>query len=111
MPPEVRGDARDDTVPELTPRATTERCGCGTSNRAPRFRHDAGAPLPINPAERDLPTMKLRMQISGAFRSERGAMDFTPLRSLLPTASKQGRHRTTTLMRGPAVLLLKGQRC
>ena len=70
-----------------------------------RFLHDAGVPFTNNQAEQDLRMMKLRMKISGSFRSERGAHDFATLRSVLSTAKKQGRNRIETLMRGPAVLL------
>ena len=75
-----------------------------------RFLHDPGVPFTNNQAERDLRMMKLRMKISGSFRSERGAQDFATLRSVLSTARKQGRNRIETLVRGPAVLL-DGLRC
>ena len=75
-----------------------------------RLLRDAGVPFANNPAERDLPTMKPRTKISGAFRSERGAKDFAMSRGMLATARKQGRNRIETLMRGPAVLL-DGPRC
>ena len=54
--------------------------------------------------------MKLRMKISGAFRSERGAKDFATLHSVLSMAQKQGRNRIEALLQGPAVLL-NGLRC
>ena len=75
-----------------------------------RFLHDPGVPFTNNQAERDLRMMKLRMKISGAFRSERGAQDFATLRSVLSTAQKQGRNRIEALLQGPAVLL-NGLRC
>ena len=75
-----------------------------------RFLHDPAVPFTNNQAEQDLRMMKLRMKISGSFRSERGAHDFATLRSVLSTARKQGRNRIETLMRGPPVLL-DGLRC
>ena len=75
-----------------------------------RFLHDPGVPFTNNQAERDLRMMKLRMKISGAFRSEQGAQDFATLRSVLSTAQKQGRNRIEALLQGPAVLL-NGLRC
>ena len=75
-----------------------------------RFLHEPGVPFTNNQAERDLRMMKLRMKISGAFRSAQGAADFATLRSVLSTAQKQGRNRIEALMQGPAVLL-EGLRC
>ena len=51
--------------------------------------------------------MKLRMKISGGFRSEQGAQDFATLRSLLSTARKQGLNRIEALLKGPAALLAR----
>ena len=62
-------------------------------------------PFTNNRAERDLCMMKLRMKISGVFRSERGPNDFATLYSVLPAARNQGRNCIETLMRGPPVLL------
>ena len=49
--------------------------------------------------------MKLRMKISGGFRSEQGARDFATLRSVLSTAGKQGWIRIEALLEGPDELL------
>ena len=49
--------------------------------------------------------MKLRMKISGCFRSAQGARDFAILRSVLSTARKQGRNRIEVLRDGPDALL------
>ena len=70
-----------------------------------RFVSDPGVPFTNNQAEQDLRMMKLRMKISGGFRSEQGAQDFATLRSLLSTARKQGRNRVEALLQGPEVLL------
>lgn len=66
-----------------------------------RFLHEPGVPFTNNLAEQDLRMMKLRMKISGCFRSEQGARDFATLRSVLSTAGKQGWNRFETLLRGP----------
>ena len=70
-----------------------------------RFLHDPTVPFTNNLAEQDLRMMKLRMKISGCFRSEQGARDFATLRSVLSTAGKQGWNRFETLLRGPEAAL------
>ena len=45
--------------------------------------------------------MKLRMKISGGFRSAQGARDFATLRSVLSTARKQGWNAIETLRASP----------
>lgn len=48
--------------------------------------------------------MKLRMRISGSFRSEQGARDFATLRSVLSTAKQQRLNRIQVPMQGPEAL-------
>ena len=55
-----------------------------------RFLSDPDVPFTNNLAERDGRMMKLRRKISGGVRSEDGARDFAVIRTLLPTARKQG---------------------
>lgn len=69
-----------------------------------RFLTDAQVPFTNNQAEQDLRMMKLRMKISGSFRSEQGARDFATLRSVLSTAKKQGQNRIQVLLHGPEAL-------
>ena len=69
-----------------------------------RFLRDAQVPFTNNQAEQDLRMMKLRMKISGSFRSEQGARDFATLRSVLSTAKKQGHNRIQVLLHGPEAL-------
>ncbi len=70
-----------------------------------RFLTDGTVPFTNNQAEQDLRMMKLRMKISGGFRSEQGAKDFATLRSVLSTARKQGLNRIEALLQGPDTLL------
>ena len=70
-----------------------------------RFLTDTRCPFTNNQAEQDLRLMKLRMKISGGFRSAQGARDFATLRSVLSTARKQGRNRIEALLQGPDALL------
>ena len=55
-----------------------------------RFLRDPAVPFSNNEAERDVRMMKLRMKISGGFRSPEGAADFAAIRGFLSTARKQG---------------------
>ncbi len=48
--------------------------------------------------------MKLRMKISGGFRSLQGAQNFAMLRSVLSTGRKQGLMPIETLHQRPAAL-------
>ena len=70
-----------------------------------RFLTDPEVPFTNNLAEQDLRMMKLRMKISGCFRSAQGARDFATLRSVLSTARKQGRNRIEALLHGPEAML------
>ena len=70
-----------------------------------RFLTDFTVPFTNNQAEQDMRMMKLRMKISGSFRTERGARDFATLRSVLSTARKQGWNRIEALLKTPEELL------
>jgi len=70
-----------------------------------RFLADPGAPFANNLAERDGRMMKLRQKISGGFRSEDGAKDFSLIRLLLSTARKQGWDMLETLTSQPDRLI------
>ena len=70
-----------------------------------RFLTDPAVPFTNNEAERDGRMMKLRQKISGGFRSERGAAEFSVIRSLFSTARKQGWDMLQTLTANPACLL------
>ncbi len=70
-----------------------------------RFLSDPAVPFTNNLAERDGRMMKLRQKISGGFRSEDGAADFSIIRSLLSTAKKQGWNMLGTLTANPNRLI------
>jgi transposase len=55
-----------------------------------RFTEDFDVPFTNNQAEQDIRMMKLRMKISGSFRTLAGAGIFATMRSVISTARKQG---------------------
>src|SRR5271168_2340818 len=55
-----------------------------------RFLTDFDVPFTNNLAEQDLRMMKVKMKISGCFRTLEGALDFARMRSVISSARKQG---------------------
>jgi transposase len=71
-----------------------------------RFLFDFAVPFTNNQAEQDIRMMKVKMKISGGFRTQSGAETFATLRSLLSTARKRGWNILSTLSATPASLIL-----
>lgn len=70
-----------------------------------RFLVDFTVPFTNNLAEQSIRMMKVKMKISGAFRTFEAAQDFAALRSIVATARKQGWNILETLTKTPAALL------
>jgi transposase len=66
-----------------------------------RFITDFAVPFTNNQAEQDLRMMKVRMKISGSFRTFEGAQTFADIRSVISTARKHGLNILDTLTRPP----------
>lgn len=73
------------------------------------FLHDPAVPFTNNEAERDIRMMKLRQNISGGFRTVKGAEDFATLRTLIGTARKRGWDILAALALEPPHLIAKLQ--
>jgi transposase len=71
-----------------------------------RFMTDFDVPFTNNLAEQDLRMMKVKMKISGCFRTLDGAQIFASLRSVVSTAPKQGANILKTLAASPSQIRL-----
>ena len=70
-----------------------------------RFVSDFDVPFTNNQAEQDIRMMKVKMKISGGFRTTAGAETFATLRSVISTARKQGWNILNTLSSTPNTLI------
>ena len=72
-----------------------------------RFLTDFTVPFTNNQAEPDLRMMKLRMKISGTFRTLEGAQVFADIRSVISTVRKQGDNISETLALSPQQIIAR----
>jgi transposase len=71
-----------------------------------RFLTDFDVPFTNNLAEQDLRMMKVKMKISGSFRTLEGAQTFATLRSVVSTARKHGCNILQILTQAPNQIML-----
>jgi transposase len=72
-----------------------------------RFLTDFTVPFTNNLAEQDLRMMKVKIKISGGFRTLQGAADFASLRSVISSARKQSLNILNALTLGPERLAVE----
>ena len=72
-----------------------------------RFIADFAVPFTNNQAEQDLRMMKLRMKISGTFRTLEGAQVFADIRSVISTARKHRLNILETLTLSPTQIIAR----
>jgi transposase len=70
-----------------------------------RFLYNFAVPFANNQAEQDLRMMKVKMKISGGFRTMAGARTFARLRSVTSTARKRGWNILQTLLANPGKII------
>jgi hypothetical protein len=62
-----------------------------------RFSGDFDVPFDNNQAERDIRNAKVKMKVSGGFRSKKGADSFAKIGSIIGSAAKQGKALLDTI--------------
>jgi transposase len=70
-----------------------------------RFLEDFAVSFTNNQAEQDIRMMKVKMKISGSFRTKAGAETFASLRSAISTARKQRWNILNSLLSPPEILI------
>ena len=106
QPPLVRRDGARGRTPKRVGHNLLERLRDHKAEVL-RFVFDFAVPFTNNQAEQDIRMMKVKMKISGGFRSWGGARTFATLRSVLSTARKQGRNILRILTAPAAELVIE----
>jgi transposase len=72
---------------------------CAYEPEITRFTADFNVPFDNNQAERDIRNAKVKMKVSGGFRSQDGADSFAKIGSVMGSAAKQGKALLNTISR------------
>ena len=103
--PALETKSKNSRMPQTTSRPQSAQQAEEVQNRNAAFPYLLRRALHQQPRRRDLRMMKVKMKISGGFRTLEGARIFALLRSVVSTARKQGLNILQVLTATPERLM------